>query len=445
MEAVAKDFGKPKVEAFQGEIVPVVTEIDHMLAHLKEWAASEDVAMPFTLKPGKQVIHKQPKGVALIIAPFNYPINLAIAPLACAISAGCACVLKPSEMTPHSAKIIEEIVNQYLDTKMYRVVQGAVAETTALLKQPWNHIFYTGNGVVGRIVYRAAAEHLCSVTLELGGKSPVFVAKDANVRVAARRILGTKCFNLGQTCVAPDYVMVDNDVKEEFIQELQKHANQWYGQDPKSSKDLARLVNVRHFDRVANMLKENHGGKVVQGGLEKADRETRFMPPTIVVDPKLNSIMMQEEIFGSVLPVVGVSGLDEALTIINSKEPSLASYVYTESDEVSDKFIKYTTSGGSCVNECILHISTDAPFGGAGASGLGYYHGKSGFDEFTFKRSTMTHSTMMDADARYAPYKPDNIWILEKLLIGPIFPPHVVMAMKVAAGVATVALLKAKL
>jgi len=443
LAAVQKDLRKHAVEAIQGEVVLILSEIEYALANLKQWMEPVNIRAPLHMQPGQLVTHKQPKGVALIISPWNYPIQLCFNPLVSAIAAGCAAVIKPSEMTPESAKLIEQIVTQYLDTDLYRVVQGAADETTALLKQRWNHIFYTGNGAVGRIVAHAAAESLSSCTLELGGKSPVYIAEDANVRVAARRILGTKLFNNGQTCVAPDYVAVHESVRDEFIDEVKKHMSEWLGSDIQKSESLARIVNVRHFDRIANLLKENHGGKIVEGGLERSDRNDKFIPPTLVLDPSLQSSLMHEELFGPVLPVLTVKGLDQALEIINSKESSLASYVFTENTATADKFIKFTNSGGTCVNDCLLHIaSSEVPFGGhsGGGSGVGAYHGVAGFNEFTHFRGTFTHSTWMDPGNRYPPYKNSDVDMIRFLFIDSGIPPHLVTGLKVIAAAGAAAL-----
>jgi len=443
LDAVYQDLRKHPVEGIQGEVALTVGEINYALLHLKEWMEPTRASTPFHLQPGSFVTHKQPKGVTLIIAPWNFPFQLSLSPLVSAIAAGCAAVIKPSELTPASAKVIETIVSQYLDTDLYRVVQGAVAETSALLNEKWNHIFYTGNGAVGRIVARAAADSLASCTLELGGKSPVYIAEDANVRVAARRILGGKLFNDGQVCVAPDYVTVHHSVRDEFIEETKKALKERYGDNIQKSSSLARIINQRHFDRIAGMLKENHGGKIVEGGLDKADRNDKYIPPTLVLDPKLDSAMMHEELFGPVLPIITVSNMDQALDIINARESSLASYVFTENSATADKFIKFTNSGGTAVNDCVLHITTpDVPFGGhsGGGSGVGSYHGYAGFNEFTHYRGTFTHSTWMDPSNRYPPYKESDLKMLRFLFIDSGIPPYLVTGLKVAAAGAAAAL-----
>jgi len=295
-----------------------------------------------------------------------------------AIAAGCAAVVKPSEMTPQSEKLLCELIPQYLDSRMVRVVKGAAAETTALLKEKWDHIFYTGNGAVGRVVLRAAAEHLTPVTLELGGKSPLYFAEDGNIEVGARRILGTKMLNVGQTCIAPDYLLVHNSVKDKLVSELKANVKKFYGNDVKQADSMARIVNERHFDRVVGLLNDAHGGKVVEGGLATADRKDKFLPPTIVLDPSPTSRLMTEEIFGPVLPIIGVNSMADALKIINQKEHSLASYIYTTDSKKIEEFMcvflffsrvrtcvpysdashvsKQTHSGGTCVNDCLFHM-----------------------------------------------------------------------------------------
>jgi len=445
--AVNKDLRKHIVEAYQGEILSIVTEIDFALNHLKEWMAPTKASTPLIAQPGSVVVNKQPKGVVLVIAPWNFPISLCFVPVVNAISAGCSVVVKPSEMTPESAKIIDRITKQYLDPDLFRCVLGGVHETTELLKQKWNHIFYTGNGAVGRIVAKAAAENLASYTLELGGKSPAYIAEDANVRVAARRVLGTKLFNNGQVCVAPDYVLVHEKVQKQFLDELKAHYEKTVGSNPIENQSLSRIVNERHFDRVAGLLKENHGGQVVLGGLDKAVRNEKFIPTTVVLNPSLDSSMMHEEIFGPVLPVLTVKGMDDALKIINTKESSLASYIYTESNDKADKFVKFTNSGGTCVNESIIHVAVnEVPFGGhsGGGSGVGSYHGLAGFNEFTHFRTVLNHRTWMDPDNRYPPYNAKDIKIFKLLYVEGI-PDHVKLGLKLLAAGAAISLIRSNL
>ena len=447
MQAVQADLRRHPNEAFQGEVMTTVGEIDDTLKNLKAWMADEHVSHPLVMQPGRSRVVRQPKGVALILAPFNYPFYLGVAPLVAAVSAGCAAVIKPSELTPATAKVLEQLIHQYMDPKLYRVVQGAVAETTALLKERWDHIFYTGNGAVGRIVLTAAAKHLTPCTLELGGKSPVYVAPDANLDVTTKRLIQSKFFNNGQTCVAPDYVLVDNKVKDAFIAMCTKNITSFFGQDTSQSTSLARIVNERHWDRINSMVEESHGGKVITPGVAKPNRADKFVPPTLVVDPAPTSRLMMEEIFGPVLPIVGVSGLDEAIQIINSKEHSLASYVFTESKPIVDKFVRETMSGGTCVSDCIFHIANaNLPFGGVGSSGMGAYHGRAGFEEFSHRRSVMERDTWLDNAKRYPPLDEKQIDLMRRIIIGPFFSPGTKLALQVgAAGALALALLKPRL
>lgn len=444
VQAVAEDLRKHVNEAFQSEVGLVVSEIDFAIDNLKSWMEPTRVSVPMYLHPSSGVIYKQPKGVALIVGAWNFPIHLTIIPLIAAIAAGCAVVVKPSEVTVVSSKVIEKLLTQYLDPDFIRCVQGGVPETTALLNQNWNHIFYTGNGAVGKIVGRAAAETLCSATLELGGKSPVYVSEHANVRVAARRVLGTKVFNNGQVCVAPDYAMVHESVVDQFNKELVKHYELWFRGSPETSASLTRFPNQRHWERVSSMVSENHGGRVLLGGMDKANPSECYMAPTVVLNPRHDSRMMQEEIFGPVLPVLTVKSLDEALDIINSKESSLASYIFTENSAEADRFLQFTNSGGSCVNDCLMHLGpSDLPFGGhsGGGSGVGTYHGKAGFDEFTHTRSTLHRTTWLDPDARYPPYNEKAVGAMRLLFLGSGIPSYVFTGMKVAAaGMAALAI-----
>lgn len=447
LAACHKDLRRHDVESFLGEIMTSFTELDFAVEHLAEWMKPDSHWAPAVCQPGTLKCLKQPKGVTLIIAPWNFPVFLALSPLVAAIAAGCAAVIKPSEMAPACSKVLFKLVSENLDQELYRVVEGDIPETTALLAQRWNHILYTGNGVVGKIVARAAAESLCSSTLELGGKSPVYIAEDANVRVAARRVAGTKMFNNGQVCIAPDYVLCHEKVLDQFLAEVKIHTDLCLTNDAQKIDSLTRIVNARHFDRLSRALSEDHGGRVVQGGLTKADKQDLFIPLTVVLNPKPESKLLNDEIFGPVLPVVSVKSLEEALKIINAKDSSLASYVYTQSSQTSDAFIKHTNSGGSAVNDCVLHISSPhVPFGGhsGGGSGYGAYHGVYGFNEFTHMRIEYNRSTMLDPQDRYLPYDAGKIDALRFLFVDGI-PQYVKTGVQVAALGGLALMLRAKL
>ena len=438
--AVAADLARPRPEAYL-ESGYVVMDVDFALEHVREWMADEWVTHPAMVQPGSSKISKKPRGVALIIAPFNGPATLSFSPLVAALAAGCVAVIKPSEMTPQTALAVKRAVEKHFDPSVVRVVLGGVPETTALLAQKWDIVFYTGNTAVGRIVYEAAAKNLTPVVLELGGKSPVYVSDDAKLSIACRRVAGTKFLNAGQVCIAPDYVLVHNSVKQKFIQGVKENILQMYGEDclTKQSKDMARIVNARHFDRVVSMLNEAHGGHVVMGGSAAADRERLFVPPTIVVDPKPQSRLLTEEIFGPVLVVVGVDSMHDAIRRINSGPEPLAAYIFSERSATIDWFLEHTNSGGVCVNDCAMQLANPyLPFGGVGSAGLGNYHGKFGFDAFTHSRAVMYKSTWIDVP-RYPPYPSNVVPWLKWFIAGPIVPPRVVRAVAAVGVVVGVA------
>jgi len=383
-QALTDDLHRPRVEGMQ-ETMSITIELVYALKNIKKWTEPEEVETPPLMTGGKSVVYSKPKGVVLIICPFNFPVALTFQPLIGAIAAGNCCVLKPSELTPNCAKVIQHIVEKHLDSSAIRVVQGGVHETGELLKLPFDHFFYTGSGRVGKIVMKAAAEHLSTCTLELGGKSPVYIHEDANLDVTARRLIATKYLNDGQVrlfrydiqlfmvhtnislsffqiCIAPDYLLVNERVKDQLVERLKSTLEKFYG----NSKDgMARLVNEHHFDRVRRMLEEPHGGQVVEGGLERADRKQKYIPPTFVLSPSLTSQMMTEEIFGPVLPIIPVKGVQQAVDIVGKKDNPLAAYVFTENDQVADSFLGQVQSGCGCVNDAISQIQNPGlPFGG---------------------------------------------------------------------------------
>jgi len=324
-------------------------------------------------------------------------------------------VVKPSEISEHSSAAMKELIDRYLDTNCIRVVLGGVPETTALLTQRWDHIMYTGNGTVGKIIMRAAAEHLTPVTLELGGKSPAVVDKDVDLAVAARRIAWGKFFNGGQTCTAPDYVLVHADIKDAFLEQLRTTIKNFYGDEPKNSPDYCRIINERHCQRLANLLEADRG-KVFIGG--QVIVPEKYIAPTVLVDvdPK-SSPVMQDEIFGPLLPVITVASVHEAILFINSKPKPLALYVFSRSAGVQQEVLSRTSSGGACVNETIMHYNVPGlPFGGVGPSGMGAYHGEAGFKTFSHMRAVLNKTTWMDLSVRYPPYNEANLKGLEWMM-----------------------------
>ncbi|MCR6487432.1 aldehyde dehydrogenase family protein [Amycolatopsis sp. OK19-0408] len=379
LAALHTDLGKNAAEARSAELTFVVNEIDHTLAHLAEWVAPEPRPLPETLRPGAGRVVREPLGVALVIGPWNYPLHLVLAPLVGVLAAGNAAVVKPSELSPTVSAAIARHLPSYLDTSAVAVVEGAIPETTELLAQRFDHIFYTGNGAVGRIVLTAAAKHLTPVTLELGGKSPVVVDTDVDLRVVAERIVWGKFMNAGQTCVAPDYVLAIGDTAERLETQLADVLRERFGDDPAQSPVYGRIVNTRHFDRLSGLLA---GGRVVTGG--QTDRDAKYIAPTVLADVPPDSPVMGEEIFGPILPVLRVASLDEALTFITDRDKPLALYAFTASAETKQRILAETSSGAVGFGIPVAHLTApDLPFGGVGESGMGRYHGKYSIDTFS--------------------------------------------------------------
>ncbi|KAK3807924.1 MAG: aldehyde dehydrogenase 3 family, member B1 [Benniella sp.] len=407
-EAIYKDLHKHPNESYLGEICPSKEEVNHALEHLDEWAKDEHVKPSFVHSVGVECLkRKEPKGSTLIIAPWNYPLFLSIGPLVGAIAAGCTSVLKPSEVAPHTAQILTELLPRYLDSRAYIVINGAVHETTKLLEAKWDHIFYTGNGAVGKIIMTAAAKHLTTVTLELGGKSPVVVDENANMAVAAKRIAFGKSFNAGQTCVAPDYLLLTDKAAEKLIPAMKKAWTEMLGANPQDSPYYARIVNNRHYHRLMKVLNENQSGNVVVAG--QPDEKDLYIPPTVILNVDRDDKLMEDELFGPLLPVVRVADVDDAIEFINSRDDPLALYVFSDNKKYIKKVVDSTRSGGVLVNDVLMHvIEGNLPFGGVGPSGMGNYHGKNSFDAFTHERSTMIKKLNPVIESvmsvRYAPY-----------------------------------------
>ncbi len=400
MEALRKDLKKPPFESYAAEIGILYPEIRHAIWKLGSWAKTRRVKTPIIHFYSTSEVRYEPYGTALIISPWNYPFQLLIAPLVAAIAAGNCAVLKPSELAPATAKVIAKIIKETFPEEYITVVEGGVETTQALLAEKFDYIFFTGGTAVGRIVMRAASEHLTPVTLELGGKSPVIVDEDANLPVAARRLCWGKFFNAGQTCLAPDYLLVHKKVQKAFLDELRKTILSFYGEEPRESPDYARIINERHFDRIMKLLKK---GKIVQGG--ESDRKTRYIAPTIVEGVTHRDPIMEEEIFGPLLPVLTFRDLDEAIAMVNRLPRPLALYYFSKDEKKRERLLAGTSSGGGCINDTVSHVgSQELPFGGIGDSGMGRYHGRSGFETFSHQRGILTRSNRPDMMLRYPPY-----------------------------------------
>ncbi|GAA2975439.1 aldehyde dehydrogenase family protein [Kitasatospora sp. NPDC006786] len=384
-QALHTDLGKSAAEAYRTEIGFTLNELDHTVAHLAEWLDPKPAAVPEVFRPAEARIVREPLGVVLIIAPWNYPLQLALAPLVGALAAGNTAVLKPSELAPATSAAVAELLPRYLGEEAVAVVEGAVPETTALLEQRFDHIFYTGNGTVGRIVMTAAAKHLTPVTLELGGKSPVVVDPGTDLAVTARRIARGKFLNAGQTCVAPDYVLAVGDTAAGLERELADAVRELFGEDPATSTEYGRIVNERHFDRLTALLDD---GRTVTGGGH--DRATRYLAPTVLADVPATAPVMQSEIFGPILPVLTVPDLDAAIAFINERDKPLALYAFTESADTKRRLTEETSSGALSFGLPVSHLAMpDLPFGGVGESGMGRYHGEYSIDTFSHTKAVV--------------------------------------------------------
>ena len=399
-EALRLDLGKSAFEAMLTELSFVEAEAKYAIRHLVTWMRPVRVRTPLMVQPGRSHIQPEPKGVVLIIAPWNYPLSMVMAPLVGAIAAGNCAVMKPSEVTCHTSSALAKILPRYLDPDAFAVVEGGIPETTELLGQRFDHILYTGNERVARIVMSAAAKHLTPVTLELGGKSPCLIDKSADIEVAASRIAWGKFLNAGQTCVAPDHVLVHRDVATPFVDALARRIREFYGDDPAQSPDYCRIASQRHAERFAKLLE---GQKVHVGG--RVDVANRFVEPTIVLDPPVDSELMREEIFGPVLPVITVDEMHHAIKFVADRPKPLALYVFTKSKALEEAVLDRLSAGSVCINDAVIFmVSPELPFGGIGNSGMGRYTGWYGFETFSHMKPVMRRSFRFDAPLRYPPY-----------------------------------------
>lgn len=408
--AVTADLGKSEVEAHLSEVGVVIGEAKLALRNLKRWTSDRRVRVPLTLGTGRALVHREPLGTVLIIGPWNYPLNLLFMPLVGALAAGNAVVLKPSEVAPSCSRVVAEFVPRYLDTEAVQVVEGGVAETTELLEHPFDHIFYTGNGTVGSIVMAAAARHLSPVTLELGGKSPVWVDSSISVDTVAASLAWGKFSNCGQTCVAPDYVLTTPDLAEPLADAVVRAVRAAYGEDPRTSPDYSRIINERHAARLAELLSS---GRAVLGG--GADVAARYIEPTVLLDVAPDSAIMQDEIFGPILPIVTVPDHHAAIDFINARPKPLALYAYTKQAAIRDAFVARTSSGSVAFNTVMTQLGVPAlPFGGVGASGMGSYHGERSVTTFSHERAILRKLPGFDSAAMARPPFSDR---MKKILL----------------------------
>jgi aldehyde dehydrogenase (NAD+) len=407
-QALWKDLHKPEAEVFLTEISVVITEIKYHLKHLKSWMKPSKISTPYYLLPAASYLHKEPFGCALIVAPWNYPFQLMINPLVGAISAGNCSILRPSPFTPNVSALLAELISTTFEEEYIALIEGSKEENTVLMEEPFDFIFFTGSPGFGKAIMRAAAEHLTPVVLELGGKSPCIVDADADVQAAARRIVWGKLVNAGQTCIAPDYVMIHSSKKAAFIEAAIFYIEKFYGKEPQTSPDYPRIVHEGALRRLLGYLED---AKVIYGG--DYDIEDRYLSPTLVDEVRGEDFIMREEIFGPILPLLVFDQIEEVVQFINERHKPLALYYFGTQN--SEYIVSNTSSGGVCINDVIMHIANHKlPFGGVGNSGMGKYHGKNSFDCFSHQRSIMKTKTWFDIPMKFAPY--GNISLLKRLL-----------------------------
>jgi len=416
-QAMWADFKKPSIEVTLTELVPLYMEIKYFKKRLSKWMRPKSVSNHFPFLLGKSEIHYEPKGVVLIIAPWNYPFYLALAPLIAAVAAGNAVTIKPSEFTIHSAKIINKVISSAFPPEEVQVIEGGVEVSKALLDLPYHHIFFTGSTPVGREIMKAAAKHLAGITLELGGKSPAIIDESADLQAAAAKLMWGKFLNAGQTCIAPDYVLINKDMIGVFVSALENALENFECKD-KPSSEMSALVSDRHYDRMRYLLNDatSKGAKILLGG--HFDDENRRLSPTVISHVSNDMLLMQEEIFGPILPLVGVDHTQDAINHINAHDKPLALYVFSKNDFKIAQILQQTSSGGSCINDVVVHITNpELPFGGINQSGLGSYHGLAGFKTFSHEKSVFHQFTRFNVNKiLYPPYGPKKQKLIKWLM-----------------------------
>lgn len=409
-DSIYKDFGKSKFDTYTTEISFVIKDIDYFLNNLKSLAKPKSVRTNLANQFGSSKIYSEPLGCTLVIGAWNYPLQLSLSPMVAALAAGNTCIVKPSEIAENCMKSMAKIINENFPKEYLFVAEGGVEETTEILKLKFDKIFFTGSPKVGKIIYEAAAKHLTPVVLELGGKSPAIVTSSANFEVAAKRIVWGKFLNAGQTCVAPDYILVDEKVKDSFLDSLKSYIQKFNYQA--DSNEYTQIINDRNFERLTKLIDHD---KIFFGG--KTDAAKRFIEPTILQNVTWNDAVMQEEIFGPILPVLTFKNFNEALIQIAAQEKPLSAYLFTASSEEKENFVSKISFGGGCINDVVMHLSNDyLPFGGVGNSGIGNYHGKFGFDAFSHQKSILDRATWAEPDFKYPPYTDKKLNWIKKLL-----------------------------
>lgn len=406
-EALYQDFQKPVFETYTTELFILYQEIDHLIAHVGRWAKTKKVKNSLINFPSKNYVKPQPYGVTLVISPWNYPLQLALNPALGAIAAGNTVIIKPSEHSPNTSKLLVELINDNFDHGFLHVVEGDAQTTQGLLSEPLDYIFFTGSTHVGKIIMKSAAEQLTPLTLELGGKSPAIVDHSADLPLAAKRIAWGKFINAGQTCVSPDFVYAHRSIHEKLCQLIKNEIQAFYGADPSQSSDFAQIINDKHFKRLTDLIEPD---KVFCGG--DTDADSRYIEPTIMTDISWDDAVMQEEIFGPILPVLSFNSTNEVISALQTKSKPLALYLFSTNQQNQDMVMGNLQFGGGCINDTVAHLgNTNLPFGGIGNSGFGMYHGKTSFDTFSHSKSIMKKSNWLDIPLRYPPYDGKLKWL----------------------------------
>lgn len=411
-KAIFEDFGKSDFETYVTELATIYHEINIFLKHLKSWSKPKRVISNLANFPSRSYVFPEPLGNTLIIGAWNYPYQLSLVPVVTSLAAGNTVILKPSELPQHTSSIMAKLINENFPSNYFRVIEGGIKESSALLEQKFDKIFFTGSTAVGKIVYQAAAKHLTPVTLELGGKSPTFILKDCNIKLTAQRIVWAKFLNAGQTCVAPDYILVDKSIEEKLLKALKKEIEKYHNKENPDKSNYLKIINSSHFDRLHQLIDPD---KVYHGG--QSDMEDRTIEPTILHKINFEDKIMEDEIFGPILPVISFSNLEEAIHTVKKQPKPLACYIYSSSKKSSLKIIQEISFGGGAINDSIMQLSNSRlPFGGVGSSGMGSYHGKAGFDTFSHFKSILKKSNLIELPIKYPPYSKFKLKLLKFIL-----------------------------
>ncbi|MEF9991383.1 MAG: aldehyde dehydrogenase [Romboutsia sp.] len=411
IEALKNDFNKPEFESYETEIGVILSEIKHAKKNINKWSKPKKIKSSLSSPASKTYLYNQPYGICLIMSPWNYPFQLSISPLIGSIIAGNTSVIKPSELAPNTSRIIKNMIEEYFDEEYIAVIEGEININKYLLNQNFDYIFFTGSPMVGKIVMSAAAKHLTPCTLELGGKSPCIVDKNADIDISAKKIVWGKLLNAGQTCVAPDYIIAHKDIKNNLIDKMIEYINKFYKGNPLESLDYASIINQKHFDRITSLIDYK---KVAYGG--NYNKENLKIEPTILNNITVDNKVMEEEIFGPIIPILEFDDINDILKIIEVHKSPLALYLFTKDKNLEIDIINKISFGGGCINDTIMHIAnTNAPFGGIGSSGIGSYHGKKSFDTFSHQKSVLKSSILIDVSTKYPPYTENNLKILKSL------------------------------